>query len=1271
VRKRSKTHRKRTRPAPRAGSDAGRGFRYQDKYGAYLAVRAFLGLDAIQEIIPEGRDDFELRTEDGAILIDTKANRPDARLRAPSENAAALKALWQRQDLPGYPVTAYRLVLERVEDSTVNPVTELSAEAFGLGSLLGNDPKAARCSIQLAPNPAANARTALTDQLGIAPLTADIVVTALAQDIGRLSDDNGPRSIKERIGLTKGDITGIVDRIRLGFEHGGAAALIRSGAIRSVDFSAPLSDPGFFAGVDVRPGHFASGLAIHQADQVEAVLKKLKHTNATLIHGPSGAGKSGLMWDVANRTRTHRTWFEIQSRGAVDSAALTAFLNAYSGLGPIGFVIDDVGRGRTSALDQLLSLHVGDRDVCILGSVRTEDVPLIPQRHSISFHRTNPGERLGETIWQKLKKAGETDWAGWREPWERSKGLLLEYAHILTEGDRLDRVINDQIDIRLRDGTRDDELAILSYTAPAAANDGAVALSTLRQILEISDGDLARALPRLLDEHLIRLDNAGKIITGLHALRAEAICSALDDTGFASHQDQAQRAIAVTTPTTIEPLTARLILLDKLNATQMAEALANRDKGAIKASELASAIRGWQQGHLQRIADQWLSNAQQSGLSPKLATIAAMLGLVDGASFQSLPQLALLQSHGADLMARSRALQPPPALVDALISALETADTDIEAPDVVDALSALIGMTLPETSLERLSGIQLNLVNRPIHETVTLLDAAMSVSPDIASAWVESAAATGASERLLSRLSEATPFALPISLREDGDETVVEGSLYEAAVPIEESANELLCDYVHAMLMLAPHADIGHCRLVNATLENARPLDSEKRMPRQNSPCMLGVAQNRKIVDAIARTVGADNWSDYLSRGAGLLDQILSHFTSILNGFLVGRIDDHAIDHLNELYAQTDTLIAPSEAASEDDATEAISGRHLTPLQNLANRLNGQLIKQIAQLPGDALRLAAHVADTAELASKATQEPWKLIGERPPKSLKQARELLEDIEIVALEAAASGLNPRQRWIKPGAKSRGAFAHIANSARRALQMRVQKRVSELNSTFKAEVMEVQVIPPLVEDGIDWPQRFIALIPINTPEAFDAWLEDPKSRFTFLDTSLGPNENIWLIPVLKGKAAPDFAARFRETPGFASLLSPDLAGVQILGVVDETLLKRIKIPLLKQDIFLPDLFNALRTMGMIALNLGHNGRPEEEKNALDNAIAHLETALPALKGLASATGDQTLSRLAELLNLTIHSDADGDADWSGLNPQDLQLAVARAAWLTTAA
>ena len=293
-------------------------------------------------------------------------------------------------------------------------------------------------------------------------------------------------------------------------------------------------------------------------------------------------------------------------------------------------------------------------------------------------------------------------------------------------------------------------------------------------------------------------------------------------------------------------------MLDRLNATQMAEALAKRDKGAIKASEFASAIRGWQQGHLQHIADQWLSDAQQSGLSPKLATIAAMLGLVDRASFQSLPQLGLLQSHGADLKARCRALQPPPSLVDALISAFETADTDIEAPDVVDALSALIGMTLPETSLERLSGIQLNLVNRPIHETVTLLDAAMSVSPDIASAWLESAATNGASERLLARLSEATPFALQISFREDREETVVEGNLYEAALPIEESANKLLCDYVHAMLMLVPRADIGHCRLVNTALENARPLDSEKRMPRQNSPCMLEVVQNLEIVDAIA-----------------------------------------------------------------------------------------------------------------------------------------------------------------------------------------------------------------------------------------------------------------------------------------------------------------------------------------------------------------------------------------------------------------------------------
>ena len=77
-------------------------------------------------------------------------------------------------------------------------------------------------------------------------------------------------------------------------------------------------------------------------------------------------------------------------------------------------------------------------------------------------------ERLAERIWQELRESGETSWPEWREPFEASDGLLLEYGHLLTEGTRLAETITTQVERRLRE-QRDLELELLALVATADA----------------------------------------------------------------------------------------------------------------------------------------------------------------------------------------------------------------------------------------------------------------------------------------------------------------------------------------------------------------------------------------------------------------------------------------------------------------------------------------------------------------------------------------------------------------------------------------------------------------------------------------------------------------------------------------------------------------------------------------------------------------------------------------------------------------------------------
>jgi hypothetical protein len=60
--------------ASRAGSNAGRGFRYQDAVSAWLAVEIWAGQRAPAIVIPEGGDDIELRGE-ATSFVQVKSRR--------------------------------------------------------------------------------------------------------------------------------------------------------------------------------------------------------------------------------------------------------------------------------------------------------------------------------------------------------------------------------------------------------------------------------------------------------------------------------------------------------------------------------------------------------------------------------------------------------------------------------------------------------------------------------------------------------------------------------------------------------------------------------------------------------------------------------------------------------------------------------------------------------------------------------------------------------------------------------------------------------------------------------------------------------------------------------------------------------------------------------------------------------------------------------------------------------------------------------------------
>lgn len=81
--------------ASRAGSNAGRGFRYQDAVSAWLAVEIWAGQRAPAIVIPEGGDDIELRGE-ATSFVQVKSRREHLGDYTEGETVGHIGDLWKR-----------------------------------------------------------------------------------------------------------------------------------------------------------------------------------------------------------------------------------------------------------------------------------------------------------------------------------------------------------------------------------------------------------------------------------------------------------------------------------------------------------------------------------------------------------------------------------------------------------------------------------------------------------------------------------------------------------------------------------------------------------------------------------------------------------------------------------------------------------------------------------------------------------------------------------------------------------------------------------------------------------------------------------------------------------------------------------------------------------------------------------------------------------------------------------------------------------------------
>ncbi|MCL8382942.1 hypothetical protein [Xanthobacter aminoxidans] len=1153
-------------------------------------------------MIPEGGDDIELRG-DATSFVQVKSRREHLGDYTESETAGHIEDLWSRSLGSALRPERLALVLER-EVAGLSPLDDQPAArsiegpiSARLSKFNGASDLLPRTSIVVATSPQEWAISLIVDRLSCAPIAAQMCFAELLIRVGALADANGRLASENYRGLSLSDTETSIRDVLAAIDVDAIEHALRDGVCEPVDFLTPLNDPNFYLGVDAEPGHIAAGLVSERPRSRSALIEGIEQRRAALIVGPSGAGKSALMWEAANTLRHTVRWFRIRRLSSADIPSLRQLIRTFcaSEDSPLGFVMDDIGRNGPESWGALLKEAMSVPGVVLLGSVREEDVTLIAERARAAEIRADPDDELAERLWRELCEAEKTNWLGWREPWKMSDGLLLEYVHILTRGQRMHELLADQVAARITDPKRSLELDILRSGAWAGAANAEVDASRLARTLSVSHADLSRALQRLIQEHLVRSPAPGAV-TGLHQLRSEELLRLTHETALPTLETSFQWTVASVTASDLEPLVADTLSARRLTVAAVLDSLIVRLEGDPDPRALASALRGLGSGRVSSGVDEWLDTPEARALPRTQVGSAALFGITDtdlaGLNFipevqDAVDRLSQIKGSPKDDPRHLLMERMSPSALSVLI---ETADL----ASLNEILAALVGMPLPNAIRTSLMQVPEGLLTADLHLVGSAMGTLAALDREIATHWV----AEVGQDALLARVQTETAWACPVTIEDADDGVVVRCDLWYVAGSVQENPHGAVVSLCELILALCPSADIAVSNAITASGELAGlaelPL-ATKRIPRDNLPPPSVPQWNRRWRDLISRRVAAPSYSHYLARGAAILEALVPTLEKIFDAHFRGKDALGSLaDRLNSLNAETEALTPP--ALSPLEASGAGSGEAstaVTKFQNLLNSASVNLVKRFAILPDQAGAYIAWLSDLiVDVDTAVAEEPWPLIGEGAPPMLMRLKSLLEALRLLAGEAHERKEPPAATWAVRGKGARvgNAVRLVSLSAKAAGETRLARRKAEIERSAVEAGIVVEFHLRANPTGIlPWPPvDVLALLPASDiPDAVVAFSEQAELVRSLVDWSV----HLTIMPFIEGIAFPALARS-----GYQTLL-PDVQGA--VGWAEELGLPQASFAI---AVLFGEVVSLASELGaMDQKGLGTETRPEEEISA----------------------------------------------------------------------
>lgn len=1093
----------------RSGSNAGRGFRYQDAVATELAVRGWRGELQVQRFIPEGLEDVSLELDSGWLHLQAKSRREHRGQFTHPELAPAWRHLAGRLVADG--LARGGLVLERslpgvepgLEHSLASSSTDVKkAIAKAVDGLIDADDFLSRIHVVMMPSPEDMAVQLLAEHMDLPPASCVAHQAVLCRRLAHLADENGVRTAEDPAQATVGEIARWLDTVNEAIDPSVLDEAVRKGIAELVDFSTSIDNDRFFSGVDVVAGHVVAGLPVERPE-VDQLLEGLKNRRKGLAIGPSGAGKSALIWLTAHASRHRIRWYRVRRLHEDDVPALVRLVN---GLEPtaaqVGFVIDDLGRNDRAGYDALLEELRNQPRAYVLGACREEDLFVVRTANDSAQVRPSLAPELAERIWRELHEHGDTSSPEWREAYQASDGLLLEYSHLLTEGTRLEETITAQVDRRVHE-RRDLEIDVLSVVSTADAFGAEIDTTRLSRELTVNNTEMKGALARLVDEHLIS-EHEG-LLGGLHELRSRYVMRAIHRVPPPSIKDSVTRVIDLVAGAALQPFVIRVLLEEVVPDDVAIQAIDARLRREPDLEVLAAALHALRWVAFRRMAVHWPEVFAAENVGVTHVSIVATFAITGG-DHDVLPEpikRAIRRLRTLELTDLRKELL---AHIGPQVSTLVAGARDVRLAAAVLAALGEVNVELPIdiTALARV-------VDRaPLTDIRLLLEAAYGVTPHLA---IELADKLGGSPTLLKRLEHERPWVRRAQLATDQDgRATAEAEYAYVADSAQKDIHDEVVELASYLAAFAPETEVAVCRAVDATGNTAGFRDvplADKRIPRGNLPSKVEVSWNRARIRAGMAAIAFPDRTTYL-----LAVREIVVLTSRVAGRAVdtwarGKQPSQQLNRDIRALADGTNALAPpplpietAQPLEEGDLQpdDPASFMGLTIANNLLPRLfEGDNVSPL--IPS----ITKHVDQLID------PDYWQLLEQPPLAELSRLRQMLVDLRAVLAEQVQD--------VALRASGNRRLAVAADIARDRAKARMSAIADNLHHTLVENGFKSRAVHYETGDMNRWPSDDF-LILVELPIIFD-WHRNLEALANICKPPLEGQGGFFMAPVREGR------------------------------------------------------------------------------------------------------------------------------------------------------